>query len=888
MNTHCILVDGSSFFYRAFHALPPLVNSKGQATGAIYGVASMLKKLLTQHQPEYIAVIFDAPGKTFREDIYPEYKAHRPPTPPDLKSQYQPLVKLIEFLGIPVFAIPGVEADDVIGTLAKKAEHQGIPVTIATSDKDFAQMVNDHITLYNSMSEQWLDVAGVTQKYDIHPQQFRDYLSLIGDTSDNIPGVPKCGPKTASKWLQTYGTLENIINHAQDISGKVGEYLRETIPFFPISQQLVTIKCDLDLNIQIADLKPSPTQELAIYQLAEDLEFKSWLKNRPEVSATQPIQKLSVQIIHSIPDLQNYLDALDPKSILVVDTETDSLDPMQAQIIGISLCTHLENACYIPLAHEEQLNCPRDETLSLLKPILENPYRPKVGQNIKYDVHVLLNCGIHLQGIYADTMLQSYVLNSTATRHDLGTLAKKYLNLDSISYEDVVGKGAKQVPFAKIDIAKAAEYSGEDVLLTLQLYHYFEQHLSVVEKQLVHEIEIPVSIILAQMERYGVAIDCERLQLLGVKLKQRLQRLQTQAWEQAGQEFNLQSPKQLAEILYTKLQLPVLSKTPSGQPSTAEEVLQNLAQDYALPHILIEHRRLSKLLSTYVDALPKRLNSNTQRVHTSYNQAITSTGRLSSSDPNLQNIPVRTEEGRMIRKAFIAKPSAIILTADYSQIELRLMAHFSKDPLLLKAFNNNHDVHQATASEVFGIPMDQVTSEARRQAKTINFGLIYGMSAFGLAKQLNISRQDAQKYIDLYFHRYQGVHRYMEQAKQLAHQQGYVETLMGRRLYIPDIHSKNMGKVKAAERVAINAPLQGTAADLIKKAMIHIDQCLKAHPEIKAQMILQVHDELVFEIHPDDVAVFQPILKSCMEQVVHLDVPLLVNIGQGQNWEEAH
>jgi DNA polymerase-1 len=887
MQIPCILVDGSSFFYRAFHALPPLVNTKGQPTGAIYGVASMLKKLITQYHPEYIAVIFDAPGKTFREDIYPEYKAHRPPTPDDLRSQYQPLVKLIQALGIPVYAIPGVEADDVIGTLAKQAEQLDIPVTIATSDKDFAQMVNKHITLYNSMSEQWIDIDGVIAKYGIKPHQFKDYLSLIGDTSDNIPGVPKCGPKTAAKWLQTYGTLDAIIDNAHTISGKVGEYLRETIPFFPVSKQLVTINCELDLAIEIINLKPSTPDVAEIHALAQELEFKTWLKNDiQQINKPSPTQ--SIQIIETIEALEIWLKQVMPDTTLIFDTETDSLDTMQAQIIGISLCTTSNNACYIPLAHTHGNNCPNDICLALLKPILENPNIKKVGQNIKYDYHVFANANINLQGIASDTMLESYVFNSTATRHDLGSLAKKYLQLDSISYEDVAGKGSKQIPFADVEIPKAAEYSGEDVLLTLKLHDYFSNNLDASVKKLLQNIEIPIAVILANMERYGVAIDCELLAKQSIELKTKLDTLQTEVWELAGQTFNLQSPKQLAEILYVKMQLPVISKTPSGQASTAEEVLQTLAQDYKLPALLIEHRRLSKLVSTYVDALPKSINSKTRRVHTSYNQAVTSTGRLSSSEPNLQNIPVRTEEGRMIRKAFVARPDYILITADYSQIELRLMAHLSQDPLLLSAFNNNHDVHQATASEIFGIPMDKVTKEQRRHAKTINFGLIYGMSAFGLAKQLNTSRQNAQLYIDKYFQRYQGVLNYMEKAKAKAHADGYVETLFGRRLYLDDINSKNLGKVKAAERLAINAPLQGTAADLIKTAMIHIDRFLKTNPELKTHMIMQVHDELVFEIHHDAVELFKPKLKEFMENAMQLTVPLLVNIGQGQNWEEAH
>jgi DNA polymerase-1 len=877
------LVDGSSFFYRAFHALPPLVNSKGQATGAIYGVASMLKKLMQQYQPDYIAVVFDAPGKTFRQDIYPEYKAHRPPTPVELKSQYQPLVELIQALGLQVFAVPGVEADDVIGSLAKQAEAQDLPCTIVTSDKDFAQLVNQHIRLYNSMSDQWLDRTGVWEKYGIYPEQFKDYLCLIGDTSDNIPGIYKCGPKTATKWLETYGTLEQIIEHATEIPGKIGENLRQGIEFFQISKPLVTIALDLDLPIQISDLKPQAPDEAKLYELAQLLEFKSWLKTPKPTKI-----KSNIEIIQEPKRLNEWLAQLKPHELLVVDTETSSLDSLQAEIIGVSLCTRPDNACYIPLAHTGQKNCDSSQALSLLKPVLENPEIKKLGQNFKYDMHVFNQHGILVQGFSEDTMLESYVLNSTASRHDLGSLAKYYLNLDSISYEDLAGKGAKQRPFAEVGIEEAAEYSGEDVILTLKLHQHFQTCLSNTEQNILNSIEIPTSIVLTAMEERGVCIDQNILKQQSIVLSERLQALQQEAWALAEQQFNLQSPKQLAEILYQKMQLPIIQKTPSGQASTADEVLQTLALDYPLPAIIIEYRRLSKLLSTYVDGLPKWINPKTHRIHTSYNQAITSTGRLSSTDPNLQNIPVRTEEGRQIRKAFITEQHYQIVTADYSQIELRLMAHFSKDPGLTHAFLHALDVHQATAAEIFGLALEDVSAEQRRHAKTINFGLIYGMSAFGLARQLKISRQDAQNYIHKYFKHYPGVLSYMDAAKQQAHQHGYVETLGGRRLYLPDIHSKNQAKVKAAERIAINAPLQGTAAELIKMAMIKLYDWLKTHPDIRASMLMQVHDELVFEVHEDDLTQFIPVIKRSMEEILTLSIPLIVNIGQGQNWEEAH
>lgn len=894
MDTRCILVDGSSFFYRAFHALPPLINSKGLPTGAIYGVANMLRKLVQQYHPEFIGVIFDAPGKTFRDDIYPEYKAQRPPTPPDLKRQYEPLVRLIQTMGLPVYAIPGVEADDVIATLAKEAEAMNIPVCIATGDKDFAQIVNSHICLYNSMSEQWLDEKGVEAKYGIKPSQFIDYLTLMGDSVDNIPGVPKCGPKTAAKWLQTYDNLDNIIVNATKISGKIGENLRESIPFFATSKRLVTINCQVELPFTIRDLIPSEVNPSELTSIAQELEFKTWLKPQITMGSPQTQPHLertlsNTRIVQNLVELKSWISNIHPNTPLVFDTETNSLDTQSAQLVGISLCTNAENMIYVPLRHEESSrNLDIQEVLEELKPILEDPNILKVGQNLKYDIHVLANAGISLQGIGSDTMLESYVFNSASNRHDLGTLAKKYLHLESISYEDITGKGAKQIPFAAVPIEKAAEYSGEDVALTYQLHQYFSEKMHSQEAELLKNIELPLIQVLVDMERYGVAVDCPLLQQQSELLKQRLNTLESQAWTLAGQSFNLQSPKQLSEIFYQKMQLPIVSKTPSGQPSTAEDVLQTLAENYELPAIILEHRSLSKLVSTYLEALPKRINPNTGRVHTTYNQAVTSTGRLSSSDPNLQNIPIRKEEGRMIRRAFIARDEHLLVTADYSQIELRIMAHLSADALLIKAFNNNHDIHQATASEIFNVPLDDVTQEQRRHAKSINFGLIYGMSAFGLAKQLNISRSDAQIYINRYFDKYAGVLAYMEKTKQQAHAQGYVETLLGRRLYLPEIQSKNPGRVKAAERTAINAPMQGTAADLIKKAMIDIHSWLKTHPEIRSSMMMQVHDELVFEVHQDDVESFKIVLQQMMEHAFELQVPLLVNIGQGKNWEEAH
>lgn len=885
--TPCILIDGSSFFYRAFHALPPLVNSKGQPTGAIYGVANMVKKIMQNHQPEYIAVIFDAPGKTFRDELYPEYKSHRPPTPDDLKCQYEPLVHLLKSMGIPVYAIEGVEADDVIATLAKQAEQENIPVCIATGDKDFSQIVNNHIHLYNSMTEQWLDEKAIIEKYGITPGQFIDYLTLTGDSVDNIPGVPKCGPKTACKWLQTYQTLDNLIAHADQITGKIGESLRNSIPSLPLSKQLVTIKCDVTLPFHLKELQPKPPQEDAIFQQAQDLEFKTWLRRSTEKVNSK--EKNATTIIDSAESLKAWLQThVQANRVLVIDLETTSLDTLSAQLVGIALCTDVSNSIYIPLQHDAGQNASLDDVLTLLKPYLENPEQGIIGQNLKYDINVLKKYAIKVQGIVADTMLESYIHRSASNRHDLATLAKTYLHLDSISYEDLTGKGVKQIPFSAVEIEKAATYSGEDVQLTYLLHEYFKDKLSVKEYQLLQDIEIPLEMVLADMEYTGVAIDVPLLQEQSVILKERLADLEKSAWDFAGQTFNLQSPKQLSEIFYEKMQLPVIARTPSGQPSTAEEVLLQLAEQYELPALILEHRRLSKLVSTYLEALPKKVNPLTHRVHTSYNQAVTATGRLSSSDPNLQNIPVRTQEGKIIRRAFIAKPNYRLVSADYSQVELRIMAHLSEDPRLIHAFLDHQDIHQATASELFGVPMEEVTTEQRRQAKAINFGLIYGMSAFGLAKQLNISRQEAQAYMNRYFERYAGVLNYMERIKDVAKQQGYVETIFGRRLYLPEIQSKNMARVKAAERTAINAPMQGTAADIIKKAMNNIYQWLKSQSSIRGDMIMQVHDELIFEIHEDDVEAFMPHLQNQMEHAVELKVPLIVNMSSGLNWDEAH
>ncbi|MFA6303096.1 MAG: DNA polymerase I, partial [Legionella sp.] len=811
MQKPLILIDGSSYFFRAYHALPPLTNTKGQPTGAIYGVANMIKKLIKDYQPEEIAVVFDAKGKTFRDEWYPEYKANRGPTPEDLSSQFQPLVEVLEAMGLPLLIIEGVEADDVIGTLARQATEQGINVVVSTGDKDMAQLVNEHISLINTMSNYAMDVAGVREKFGVGPEQIIDYLTLIGDTSDNIPGVNKCGPKTAVKWLAQYQTLDNIIANADQITGKVGEYLRESIPQLPLSKKLVTIVTDLELPLTINDLTPKPVDCDKLIELCRHLEFKAWLKELIEAKENQgggsTAENKGYEIITSHQQLDHWIKALEQCQAFCIDTETTDLDVMRAELVGISLAIEEGKAVYIPLTHTDgstQLN--RQEVLTALQTILENPNIKKIGQNIKYDYCIFKNYDITLQGIAYDTMLESYILNSGAGRHDMDSLALKYLGYKTITFEEIAGKGAKQLRFDQIPVAKAAAYAAEDADITLQLQNKMYPMLTASLRSVFSEIEIPLLTVLANMERYGVLIDADTLQRHGSRLKERIQLLEEEAIQLAGRAFNLNSPKQLQEILFDEHKLPVVAKTPTGQPSTAESVLHELAYEYRLAAVILEYRSLTKLVSTYIDALPKKINPQTHRVHTSYNQAVAATGRLSSSEPNLQNIPIRTEEGRLIRTAFIAPPGTLILAADYSQIELRIMAHLSQDDNLLRAFANDWDIHAATASEIFQTPLEQVTSDQRRKAKAVNFGLIYGMSAFGLAKQISVDRKDAQSYIDMYFHRYPKVLEYMERTREQAHKQGFVETLFGRRLYLPDINAQNMMRQKAAERTAINAP----------------------------------------------------------------------------------
>jgi len=895
-----ILVDGSSYLFRAFHALPALSNSKGLPTGAVYGVVSMLRKLLNEYQPELIAVVFDAKGKTFRDEIFPQYKANRPPMPDDLSRQIEPLHHIIRAMGIPLLMVEGVEADDVIGTLAAQATRQRLDAVISTGDKDMAQLVNQHITLVNTMTDTVMDPDGVLTKFGIKPEQIIDYLTLVGDSVDNIPGVPKVGPKTAVKWLNDYGSLNNIVAHAEEIKGKVGENLRSSLDQLPLSHRLATIKCDLDLGIQPEQLKLQPADSEQLKVLFGELEFKTWLfellsgKNgspQQEAKKSQHINK-NYQTILSQEQLDAWLKRLKSADIFAFDTETTSLDYMLAQIVGVSFCITEGEAAYVPLAHDypgapQQLN--RETVLEQLRPLLEDAEIAKLGQNLKYDMSVLANHDIKLRGIKHDTMLESYVLDSTATRHDMDSLALKYLSHKTIHFEDIAGKGKNQLTFNDIDVETASEYAAEDADVTMRLHNTLWPKLSAISgmAKLYESIEVPLVPVLSRIERNGVLIDAAMLKQQSQELTRRMLDIEKQAYDIAGGEFNLGSPKQIQDILFIQQKLPVLKKTPKGQPSTAEEVLQELALDYPLPKLILEHRGMSKLKSTYTDRLPEQINPKTGRVHTSYQQAVASTGRLSSMDPNLQNIPVRSEEGRRIRQAFVAGPGKKIVAADYSQIELRIMAHLSEDKGLLDAFAGGEDIHRATAAEVFGIEPEQVSHEERRRAKAINFGLIYGMSAFGLARQLGIGRNDAQTYVDLYFQRYPGVKAFMDKTRAAAHDSGFVETVYGRRLYLPEINVSNVQRRQYAERTAINAPMQGTAADIIKMAMIETDRWIQTCGcDIK--MVMQVHDELVFEAGETDLERCKTHIQRCMTGVADLRVPLQVDVGVGENWDQAH
>ncbi len=899
-----ILVDGSSYLYRAFHVpeLQSLTASSGQPTGAIYGVVNMIRKMLSKEHPSHIAVVFDAKGKNFRHELYSDYKANRPPMPDELRVQIEPLHAVIRALGLVLISEPGVEADDVIGTLASQAVDQGHEVLISTGDKDMAQLVNDRVTLVNTMTNAKLDTAGVQKKFGVAPHQIIDYLALTGDKSDNVPGVPGVGPKTAAKWLNEYGSLEQITSHADSIAGKIGEKLRAHLEQLPLSHELVSIRCALDLPIGVEDLRIQPPDTQQLQQLYTGLEFKSWLRSldvqEGEVTGITPAEVTTAErryeLVLSDEDFDRWLVRLQQADLVALHVETNTADYMKANVVGLSVAVSPGEGAYIPFTHEypgapEQLN--RETTLEKLKTIFNSGSPKIIGHNLKHDRSVLLNHGIHLEGIAHDVMLQSYVCNSVASRHDLDALCNKYLGHTTVDLQDIVGKGSKRIAFDQADLTDVTEYAAECADMVLRLHEVFwlelKQKQRSRQKELYQDIELPMLKVLSNMERQGVLLDSEQLKQQSERLDERVHEIEKQAFEIAGEEFNLGSPKQIQEVLFEKQGLPVRRKTPTGQPSTAEDVLQELARDFPLPKLLLEHRAFSKLKSTYTDKLPALVSTETGRIHTSYHQAVAATGRLSSSDPNLQNIPIRTEEGRRIRQAFVAPESHVILAADYSQIELRIMAHLSQDEGLCEAFSRGEDIHRATAAEVFATGLDDVSLDQRRAAKAINFGLIYGMSAFGLAVQLGIPRSEAQQYVNLYFERYPGVKRYMGEIREQARAQGYVETLFGRRLYLPDINHKNVKLRQYAERTAINAPMQGTAADIIKHAMIQIDAWQQQeHPGCK--MIMQVHDELVFEVQKDYKDIARQMIMQKMTAAVELSVPLVVDTGDGNNWDEAH
>ncbi len=895
--TDLVLIDGSSYLYRAFHALPPLSNAQGEPTGALHGVLTMIQKLIREEQPQHVAVVFDAPGKTFRDELYSEYKAHRPPMPDELRSQVQPILDAVEAMGLPLLRVTGVEADDVIGTLCKQAAAEGLSVLVSTGDKDLAQLVNDKVTLINTMNNSRMDRDGVKTKFDVFPEQIIDYLALVGDTSDNIPGVPKVGAKTAAKWLNLYDSADGIVANADAIKGKVGDSLRENIEQLRLSQDLATIREDLELDTGIADLSPSAADTKRLRELYGHFELRSLLgqldeENEQPAAPAKEAAESNYETVLTWDAFDKWFEKIDQAELTAFDTETTSINYMQAEIVGFSLSVTANEAAYIPLAHDypgapDQL--PRAEVLQKLRGWLEDDSKKKVGHHLKYDAHILARYDIALAGMQFDSMLESYVLNSVATRHDMDSVARQYLGRETIHYEDVAGKGVKQLTFNQVDLETAAPYAAEDADITLQLHHTLWQQLSEVAtlKSIYLDIEQPLMPILLEMEETGVLVDRKMLNTQSGELAKKMIELESKAHELAGGPFNLGSPKQLQQILFEQLGLPIIRKTPKGQPSTAEDVLVELAGDYELPAVIIEYRSVSKLKSTYTDKLPLQIAENTGRIHTSYHQAVAATGRLSSTDPNLQNIPIRTPEGRRIRQAFVAPEGQVLLAADYSQIELRIMAHLSEDPSLVKAFANEQDVHRATAAEVFGMTLDEVTDDQRRSAKAINFGLMYGMSAFGLAKQLGISRGEAQEYVDLYFDRHPGVKAYMDATREKASADGYVETVFGRRLYLPEINARNANRRQYAERTAINAPMQGTAADIIKKAMIAVHHWL--HDECPgARMIMQVHDELVFEVDKDNIDHVRERVIELMNAAATLSVPLRVDAGIGDNWDEAH
>jgi len=900
MSDLLVLVDGSSYLYRAFHALPPLTNSHHEPTGAMHGVLAMLRRLHAQYPTEHFAVVFDPRGPTIRDSWYPAYKANRPPMPAELAAQIEPLHAMIRAAGMPLLQLPGIEADDVIGSLTARAVEAGMEVVISTGDKDFAQLVSPQVTLVNTMDNSVLDVAGVRRKFGVAPARIVDYLTLVGDAVDNVPGVASCGPKTAVKWLDTYGDLAAVIARADEVSGKVGEQLRKALPHLPLSQRLVTILQDVEVGIEPRAIKLTPADTARLKELFERYEFKTWLKELaadappppPSTPSEPPRSGADYEIVLERARFESWLAELARADLFAFDTETTSLDYMQARIVGVSFAHTAGRAAYVPLAHRypgvpQQLD--RDWVLECLRPLLEDPARAKVGHNLKYDRNVLLNHAIELRGIAYDTMLESYVLDSTASRHDFDSVAEKYLGHHTIHYEDVAGKGAKQIGFDEVALEQAGPYAAEDAEVCLRIHQALSPRLAADARlhAVFSDIEMPLLPVLAAMERRGVLLDVTALHAHSVELERRLQDVELAAHDVAGMVFNIGSPKQIQSILYDKLKLPILAKTPTGQPSTAESTLEELAVEHALPRLILEHRALAKLKSTYTDRLPEQVDPGSGRVHTSYHQAVAATGRLSSSDPNLQNIPIRTPEGRRIRQAFIAPPGRILIAADYSQIELRIMAHLSADASLRNAFGSGQDVHRATAAEVFACALDAVSDDQRRAAKAINFGLIYGMSAFGLARQLGIERGAAQSYIDRYFERYPGVRTYMDRIRELAHQQGYVETVFGRRLYLPEINTRNVQRRQYAERTAINAPMQGTAADIIKRAMIAVARFIE-NARVPADLIMQVHDELVLEVDravADEVA---SAVADIMAGAASLDVPLVVDVGRGANWDEAH
>ena len=888
-----LLVDGSSYLYRAFHALPDLRSSDGRPTGAIYGVLNMLQKLIKSERPDYLSVVFDTPAKTFRHDIFPDYKANRQKTPEDLIAQIEPLHQLIINLGLPLIAVDGVEADDVIGTLALEADKKGIKTLIATGDKDMAQLVTENIHLIDTMKDLRMGPAEVKEKFGIQPDRFIDYLTLAGDTSDNIPGVEKVGPKTAIKWINEYGSLDGVIQNADQIKGKIGENLNAALDRLDLFKTLVTIKCDVQMDSNISDLTIGESNEGLLYEQLSDLGLHGLIKQfEIEPSEKESAADKNYQTIRTEKELDELMGLINQADYVSFDTETTSLDYMLAELVGISIALKPNEAFYIPINHnyegaEKQLE--QDFVLEALKPFLESDEIPKIGHNLKYDRHILQNAGIDLKGTLLDTMLFSYVNNSTITRHNLDAVSKRYLNINPTSYEDVAGKGAKQIPFSEVSIDVASDYASEDADISLKLYEHIEPLVQKEAKlaKLYSEVEGPLIYTLGDIERNGVLIDSEKLSQQSKELEAKILKLESQVQKNAGEDFNLGSPKQLQEILYEKLGLPVIKKTPKGQPSTSEAVLQELSIDFPIVHDILSYRAISKLKSTYTDKLPKMINSNTGRVHTSYHQAVTATGRLSSSDPNLQNIPIRSEEGRRIREAFIAPEGYKILAADYSQIELRIMAHLSKDQGLMDAFAKGQDIHQATAAEIFSINIDDVTPNQRRSAKAINFGLIYGMSAFGLSKQLQITRAEAQNYIEQYFERYPDVKNYMDETKSSAKQNGYVETVLGRRLYLADIESSNYQRRQYAERSAINAPMQGTAADLIKMAMTDLHSKISSE-SLDAKIIMQVHDELVIEVNENQLDELSDLTVNIMADIFKLDVDLKVDADIGNNWDEAH